>query len=723
MIVSPLSFSVSHDPAASTQSQPALRHNGMELPTLVVSSTLSVPEELTNLRNHTAVMIPNGDLVVIGGRTYKTNESSCSVYLLSVYEDELQPSTKTVNQTRLMLGGPLTADSHHSHTSVLTDDKIYVLGGLSYVHTVHGIVWDPVFYAISTSNIEDVEDLSHTLTMSSKMKVPRRRGHSSVVHGECMYVYGGWGSSAEEWVRDIDVYSFATRKWLTPKETRGGFPPGVAHHSSSVCNGTMYVFGGYCDASCTRQKRAAMEKTPIKFNHSKIVFGVPANSKSSAGAAGYHIPCGCDVDGSTNSNYVPHPGEGGSMMLCSNALFCYTFMSREWKFRQCLGEVPDPRAHHAACMCEGRLLITGGEGESVFNDVYVLDLAMLLWTRIDFESVPRALTGHSIIMHGHRVITVGGSPFSTYHQPTHFPNDRQHLSEAFIISKMIAYSNVKRHLAVSQLKASEGDAKPKLVLRKESQILRNVARMSITKLVRLDETLLKAITSPPSAQKKSPDKRDLSAMSSSSPVALFPPRAITPAEAERITTRLYQPQHYDDKVTKLQKHYPVLKTEIAKKPLSEVRVQKLQERFYYSQKSRTDERLSRLMHKYIVDEPPTRLPVDVIDTSVNRMYSDGMKQEEKTAQKLVKKYYNGTTRSLSSQQGKRLAGADEVSGVVERLTVSAQQQRSKSREKCFQHYVTETQPMFPKVPEEERKKFYEKMYEEGLLTFKRRFSP
>lgn len=54
----------------------------------------------------------------------------------------------------------------------------------------------------------------------------------------------------------------------------------------------------------------------------------------------------------------------------------------EWTLRQCLGDVPFPRAYHAACKVgEDRMFVFGGcyTSNERYNDTFYLKLPMFQW--------------------------------------------------------------------------------------------------------------------------------------------------------------------------------------------------------------------------------------------------------------------------------------------------------------------------------------------------------
>ena len=70
----------------------------------------------------------------------------------------------------------------------------------------------------------------------------RRDCHTVVLYDGCMYVFGGW-SDDQTILSDTQRFSFATREWQPVRSQ--GFPPAAREgHSAVVWGSQMIVFGG-----------------------------------------------------------------------------------------------------------------------------------------------------------------------------------------------------------------------------------------------------------------------------------------------------------------------------------------------------------------------------------------------------------------------------------------------------------------------------------------------
>ena len=110
-------------------------------------------------------------------------------------------------------------------TSVVFDDKIWVIGGLRDAQVYHNSVW----YS---------SDGATWLQATASAAFPARSEHTSVVHDGRMWVMGGVGDAGlmgDVW------YSVDGRTWL---QSGAGVFPVRRNHTSVVFDGKMWVIGG-----------------------------------------------------------------------------------------------------------------------------------------------------------------------------------------------------------------------------------------------------------------------------------------------------------------------------------------------------------------------------------------------------------------------------------------------------------------------------------------------
>ena len=116
------------------------------------------------------------------------------------------------------------------HSSVLYEGWMYVFAGNSngYYNDLHRFhtefhVWEAVKWEGNPPS--------------------PRAGHTAVVHGKSMFIYGGYDKNGLS-CHDLHEFSFEANTWslLSPK---GVSPPDAFHHAAVAHQGSMYVWGGY----------------------------------------------------------------------------------------------------------------------------------------------------------------------------------------------------------------------------------------------------------------------------------------------------------------------------------------------------------------------------------------------------------------------------------------------------------------------------------------------
>jgi len=126
-----------------------------------------------------------------------------------------------------------------SHAAVIFNGRMYVFGGFSgdeYLNDMFEL---------------DLETETWTeITSQYRGDIPSPRSRfCAAVHGECMYILGGWNKVG--YFNDFYMYNFVTRVWTNI--TNNNFSvPCISQYSLAIDDDFMYVFGGFCaqEKSC-----------------------------------------------------------------------------------------------------------------------------------------------------------------------------------------------------------------------------------------------------------------------------------------------------------------------------------------------------------------------------------------------------------------------------------------------------------------------------------------
>ncbi|KAI6213859.1 Kelch repeat type 2 and Kelch repeat type 1 domain containing protein [Aphelenchoides besseyi] len=206
---------------------------------------------------------------------------------------------------------------------------------------------------------------------------PARDGHSCVVWGHKMIVFGGFEEDNQRFSSETYVFDFLTSQW-TELKTEGVVPQYRDFHAACVLNDRMYVFGGRCD------ERGQW--------HSNV---------------DYYDPFIHYLDLTTNTWYTPKqleesspPGRRSNTLWSYdekiymfggyesksdrhfNDLYCFDPKTSTWSLMKPAGEkAPSARRRQCSVVVDNRLFLFGGtrphekrRGALIdLGDLYVLD--------------------------------------------------------------------------------------------------------------------------------------------------------------------------------------------------------------------------------------------------------------------------------------------------------------------------------------------------------------
>lgn len=263
----------------------------------------------------------NGNVYVLGGR-----DNSClrDFWKYSVVLDEW---------TRLDCTGEAAPEELEQHSMVAHEGFLYVFGGM----------WDSVYaqprcplWVFDTVNKKWVPCQGKTSSPQSQ-RPSNRKGHSAVVLGSAMLVYGGFidikGPLQEFW-----SFNLNTTAWSTLSGSgRGASAPGPRHNHSAVAyQSCMFLFGGL---KGLREQRDFWRWNSTNHTWTCLKPGPPRLMGHAA---------------VTYRDSMLLFGGGESQISPSNSLWRYSFPSESWSQVASLpgSDAPD-RIHHC-CAGLGR---------------------------------------------------------------------------------------------------------------------------------------------------------------------------------------------------------------------------------------------------------------------------------------------------------------------------------------------------------------------------------
>lgn len=100
-----------------------------------------------------------------------------------------------------------------------------------------------------------------------------------------------------------------------------------------------------------------------------------------------------------------------------------------WKKLTCGGEVPEPRWGHTSSQLGTNIIIIGGTGSKLFNDIYVYDTARNNWSKPEVRgTLPTPRLGHSTTTLPDGKLLVFGGRTESKHYADMYPKSQNILS-------------------------------------------------------------------------------------------------------------------------------------------------------------------------------------------------------------------------------------------------------------------------------------------------------
>ncbi|GBC06482.1 hypothetical protein RclHR1_06870013 [Rhizophagus clarus] len=176
-----------------------------------------------------------------------------------------------------------------------------------------------------------------------------RSGHTHIRVGSNLIVFGGKLENIEE-KPDYNLYvlNIGTKEWTKPS-IKGVTPLGRHGHTSVLVGSMMYVFGG-CIDGCYLNDLVAFDTKFLDFNEGSWEFIDPIG-ESPPGRSG-HISC------AYKGRIYIFGGTDGEK--CFNDIWYYDIETREWVELICDTFAPIPRESHGAALANDVIYIFGG---------------------------------------------------------------------------------------------------------------------------------------------------------------------------------------------------------------------------------------------------------------------------------------------------------------------------------------------------------------------------
>ncbi|KAK9885657.1 hypothetical protein WA026_012421 [Henosepilachna vigintioctopunctata] len=288
-------------------------------------------------------------------------------------------------------GGYCTGENSREYTSM----DVHVLNTTTFRWTKHPVSDLPYF--------ENDDILPY-----------KRYGHTAVVYGDKIYIWGGRNDRASCAV----LFCFDTiwHCWTAPEVT-GNIPSARDGHTACIWNDCMYIFGGF------EEESDAFARTVSYLNLKKMQWNYICTSGIEPSVRDFHTTV-C-----INNMLYLFGGRGTTLAMdnfsnvneiYSKDLWCLDLKTLVWQRPVVSGDLPCGRRSHSAFVYNNKMYIFGGYNAlkaKHFNDLFEFNPMTSNWKKVKaIGEEPCERRRQSCVLVGNRLFLFGGtSPLPNYY--------------------------------------------------------------------------------------------------------------------------------------------------------------------------------------------------------------------------------------------------------------------------------------------------------------------
>ncbi|XP_062378262.1 kelch domain-containing protein 1 isoform X1 [Sardina pilchardus] len=239
-----------------------------------------------------------------------------------------------------------------------------------------------------------------------------RSGHTAVVEGNFLYVWGGYVSIAEHEIflpnDEIWLYDLDSGVWEIASMT-GEIPPSMSGMCGCSLNGEMFIFGGCGDHGQTNElysvnlldkkykwRKRKHETGSVPSPRDKLSCWVHQDKIIYFGGYGHKL-----LSELTNSrNFIVDEASWMEDVFWgwNNEVHVFDPRTNSWSQPRTSGHLPAPRAAHSSAVLGSKGYICGGRVmENRTSDVFCLDLKSWTWSEITpVSTLPVGRSWHTL---------------------------------------------------------------------------------------------------------------------------------------------------------------------------------------------------------------------------------------------------------------------------------------------------------------------------------------
>eukprot|EP00403_Amphidinium_massartii_P044184 CAMPEP_0178456924 /NCGR_PEP_ID=MMETSP0689_2-20121128/46746_1 /TAXON_ID=160604 /ORGANISM="Amphidinium massartii, Strain CS-259" /LENGTH=777 /DNA_ID=CAMNT_0020083147 /DNA_START=45 /DNA_END=2376 /DNA_ORIENTATION=- len=279
--------------------------------------------------------------------------------------------------------------SRFGHTAVMYGHSMYVFGGWDGHETLQEL-----FEYNASSNM--------WIQLQLRGQAPRARyRHTAVVCGDAMFTFGGVDKTQYRFP-DLHEYNFTQRYW-TKVNTTAVQPSARTFHKTVVHEGYMYILGGFDGRRLNDMYRIQL-RTRSDLSRARALANAEANNTAPAPGGTVQqqaAACACGAIGDA---------QDAAAALMPEDMWTWQKVEAQ-PGQDAKNQVYTPRTGHAVVVWNHCFYLMGGTDENARkNDIYKYDVRSRSWTCIDpvYGSAPSARSGSKAVVCRDSIFFFGG---------------------------------------------------------------------------------------------------------------------------------------------------------------------------------------------------------------------------------------------------------------------------------------------------------------------------
>lgn len=239
---------------------------------------------------------------------------------------------------------------------------------------------------------------SFVVTDPSSFSPCGRFGHTAVVCGRQMYVFGG--KDAERYFNDVNCFHLDSKTWTShsPVSLQQKWPSPRSGHAAVATAEYMYVLSGEVKANVCAQDL-------WKFHFESKTWTLVTSAIPFAPRKGHslhYLPQCCTADRSDHSMLVVFGGAIAPRNVPTSDVYLFNLAQGIWTKLRMQGPLPPPRSYHVSQIIDAscQMIVFGGRTapsspvnhanngnhnatNQYLNDLHILDIATGRWRTVE----------------------------------------------------------------------------------------------------------------------------------------------------------------------------------------------------------------------------------------------------------------------------------------------------------------------------------------------------